>query len=151
MSLVEESWLRANVNESDSLAAVKVAFTALAEGTVTQPPVMQLQFAQTGGETCIKSAFLGGRPIAAVKIASGFYNNPQREPPLPSGSGVIIVLDASTGLPLALLSDGGFLTDMRTGAAGALAVELLAPRRKLKKIAIIGAGAQARCTFMQRN
>jgi ornithine cyclodeaminase len=111
-----------------------------------QPPVMQLQFPESQGETCIKSAFLGGRPVAAVKVASGFYKNTQRDPPLPSSSGLMLVMDATTGVPLAVLADGGFLTDLRTGAAGALAVELFTPKRTLKKVAIIGSGIQARCT-----
>ena len=38
------------------------------------------------------------------------------------------VFDAATGLPVALLLDNGFLTDIRTGAAGAVAADLLAPR-----------------------
>ncbi|MFH1763481.1 MAG: hypothetical protein ABIF09_04735, partial [Gemmatimonadota bacterium] len=45
--------------------------------------------------------------------------------------------------PLALLQDNGYLTEFRTGGAGALAVRLLAPEGPLKA-AVIGAGSQAR-------
>lgn len=141
MKIVEEEWLREKITEEDALEAVKIAFTALGEKKVAQPPVQQLQFFGHG-ETCIKSAYLLGRPYATVKVASGFYQNIDKG--LPSGSGLMMVLDAKTGFPSAILQDGGFLTDLRTAGAGALAVDLLVPRRSLKKIAIIGSGIQAR-------
>jgi len=53
------------------------------------------------------------------------------------------VFDATTGFPLALLRDNGYLTELRTGAAGALAARLLAPDHRLK-VGVIGAGSQAR-------
>lgn len=82
------------------------------------------------------------RHYYAVKAASGFYDNPKAG--LPSGSGLMMIFDAKTGFPRAVLQDGGYLTDLRTGAAGALAVDLLAPLRKLNKVAIIGTGSQGR-------
>ena len=53
------------------------------------------------------------------------------------------VFDASTGLPAALLLDNGFLTDLRTGAAGAVAAEALAPP-SITTVGVIGSGVQAR-------
>jgi ornithine cyclodeaminase len=80
-------------------------------------------------------------PHIAVKIASGFYDNATRG--LPSGSGLIAVFDAETGLPSALLLDNGFLTDVRTGAAGAVAADVLA-RRNIAVVGVVGSGIQAR-------
>jgi len=139
--VVDEAWLRLHVREAEALEAVKIAFTALGTGSLTQPPVQQLSFPGKG-ETCIKSAYLKGQPYGVVKIASGFPGNIDRG--LPSGSGMMIVLDANTGAPRAVLQDGGYLTDLRTGAAGALAVDLLCRATKLGKIAILGSGVQAR-------
>jgi ornithine cyclodeaminase len=53
------------------------------------------------------------------------------------------LFDAATGLPLGLLFDNGFLTDIRTGAAGAVAADCLA-RRQVDTIGVIGSGVQAR-------
>jgi len=53
------------------------------------------------------------------------------------------VFDATTGLPVALLLDNGFLTDIRTAAAGALAADLLA-RRAIDVVGVLGSGVQAR-------
>jgi ornithine cyclodeaminase len=55
---------------------------------------------------------------------------------------MLLVFDAVTGYPLALLRDNGYLTDLRTGAAGALAARLLAPARP-GRVAVVGSGAQA--------
>jgi ornithine cyclodeaminase len=53
------------------------------------------------------------------------------------------LFDASTGFPAALLLDNGFLTDIRTAAAGALAADLLA-RQRIETVGVIGSGVQAR-------
>jgi ornithine cyclodeaminase len=102
---------------------------------------MALDVEPVGGEVHVKGAYLHGAPIFAVKVASGFYANAKRG--LPSGSGLVLVFDAATGFPLALLQDNGHLTDLRTAAAGALAAKLLAPE-SLGTVAILGSGVQAR-------
>ncbi len=56
---------------------------------------------------------------------------------------MVVVFDALTGFPLALLLDNGYLTELRTAGAGALAVRLLTPERPLR-VGVIGAGSQAR-------
>src|SRR5258708_21939149 len=53
------------------------------------------------------------------------------------------VCDAASGLPVALLLDTGFLTDIRTGAAGAVAADVLAPST-VTTVGVLGAGLQAR-------
>jgi ornithine cyclodeaminase len=141
MKLVGEERLRELVGEVEALAAVENAFRALAEGRVVQPPPLGMDLEGVQGEVHVKGAFLEGEPVFAMKVASGFYRNSQRG--LPTGSGLVLVFDAETGFPLALLQDNGFLTELRTGAAGALAVRLLAPERPLS-MAVIGAGSQAR-------
>src|SRR5207237_7346384 len=93
------------------------------------------------GEFHVKTAFIEGVPHVAVKIASGFFDNPAKG--LPSGSGLMAVFDASTGMPAAMLLDNGFLTDIRTGAAGAIAADVLAPEN-IASVGILGSGIQAR-------
>jgi ornithine cyclodeaminase len=80
-------------------------------------------------------------PHIAVKVASGFHDNPDKG--LPSGSGLMVLFDAATGLPSGLLLDNGFLTDIRTGAAGALAADHLA-LPVITTVGVIGSGLQAR-------
>jgi ornithine cyclodeaminase/alanine dehydrogenase-like protein (mu-crystallin family) len=61
---------------------------------------------------------------------------------LPAIHAAVLVLDATTGRPVALM-DGTRLTALRTGAAGGLSVELLA-RPDASVVALFGAGVQAR-------
>ncbi|MGD2152677.1 MAG: hypothetical protein PVG79_05370 [Gemmatimonadales bacterium] len=141
MRVVEEAEIRAAVKEPEALASAEKAFRAMAEGGVALPPPMGLEVTEARGEVHVKSAYLKGSPIFAVKIASGFYGNVERG--LPSGSGLILVFDATTGFPAALLADNGYLTDLRTGAAGALAARLLAPA-SVGQVAMLGTGTQGR-------
>jgi ornithine cyclodeaminase len=141
MKVISEIHLRRLVGEDEALEAVETAFRALAEGRVVQPPPLGMDLEGVRGEVHVKGACLQGEPVFAVKVASGFYGNPERG--LPTGSGLVLVFDASTGFPLALLQDNGFLTELRTGGAGALAARLLAPDRPLTT-GVIGAGSQAR-------
>jgi ornithine cyclodeaminase/alanine dehydrogenase-like protein (mu-crystallin family) len=141
MRVVGEDRLRELVGEDEALRAVETAFLALAQGRVVQPPPMGMDLDEEKGEVHVKGAYLRGEPVFGVKVASGFYGN--RERGLPTGSGLVLVFDAGTGFPLALLQDNGYLTELRTGGAGALAVRLLTPDRPLA-VALVGAGSQAR-------
>ena len=96
-----------------------------ARGARYVPAVINLECRRPDGEFHIKTAYIEGVPHIAVKVASGFYDNPAKGPAerIRTDGG----LHAATGLPAALLLDNGFLTDIRTGAAGAVAADLLAP------------------------
>ena len=56
--------------------------------------------------------------------------------------GIFIVCDAANGFPLAVFQENRYLTDLRTGAAGAISVRHFASA-KHKKVAFIGTGAIA--------
>ena len=59
----------------------------------------------------------------------------------------MLLFSQQTGELVAILLDEGYLTDVRTGVAGAIAARHLAPRR-VERIGIVGTGIQARssCT-----
>jgi ornithine cyclodeaminase/alanine dehydrogenase-like protein (mu-crystallin family) len=139
--IVDEPTLRSVITPAIAVDAMREAFVADGEGRAHVPAVINLEIPSASGEFHVKTAFIEGVPHVAVKIASGFYDNPARG--LPSGSGLMAVFDAATGLPAALLLDNGFLTDIRTGAAGAVAADVLAPER-ITTVGIIGSGLQAR-------
>jgi ornithine cyclodeaminase len=89
----------------------------------------------------VKAGYVHGGPSYAVKIVSGFPGNPGLG--LPANDGMVVVFDAETGAPAALLLDGGLLTEVRTGAAGGVAARHLAPSHP-GAIAMIGTGGQSR-------
>jgi ornithine cyclodeaminase len=138
---IEEAALRAAITPAVAVYAMREAFRADGEGRAHVPAVINLDVPAHRGEFHVKTALIEGVPHVAVKIATGFYDNPARG--LPSGSGLMAVFDATTGLPAALLLDNGFLTDIRTGAAGAIAAEALAPRQ-VATVGVLGSGLQAR-------
>ena len=139
--IIDEAALRAVVTPSLAVRVIRDAFVADGEGRAHVPAVINLDVPTARGEFHIKTAYIDGVPYIAVKVASGFYDNPARG--LPSGSGLMAVFSADTGLPAALLFDNGFLTDIRTGAAGAVAADLLG-RGSITTVGVIGSGIQAR-------
>ena len=139
--VVGEDRIRAAVDEAAALEAARRAFLALADGRASLPPPMSLELPGALGEVHVKGAALAKDDVFAVKVASGFYRNPDLG--LPTGSGLMLVFDATTGFPVAVLLDNGYLTEIRTAAAGALAVQHLTPNRPLR-VAVLGAGSQAR-------
>jgi ornithine cyclodeaminase len=139
--IIEEAALRAVMTPARAVEAMREAFRADGDGRTLVPPVINLDIPAAHGEFHVKTAHIDGVPHVAVKIASGFYDNPGKG--LPSGSGLMAVFDATTGLPVALLLDNGYLTDVRTGAAGALAADYLA-RRTMTTVGVVGSGVQAR-------
>jgi ectoine utilization protein EutC len=136
-----EAEIRGLIGPAAALPAVRDAFAALARGEATLPGVIGFDVPAHQGEVHVKGAYLHGAPYYSIKEAAGFYANSERG--LPVGSGLVLVFDATTGFLAAILFDNGYLTELRTGAAGALAADLLA-RRRVGRVAVIGAGSQAR-------
>ncbi|MFG6147072.1 cyclodeaminase [Halobacillus sp. B23F22_1] len=120
---------------------IESAFTDLTTKQVIMPPIMRIDVPRNNGEVDIKSAYIEGVDSFAVKLSSGFFDNPKRG--LPSANGMMILLSAVTGEPLAVFADNGLLTDLRTAAAGAVAARVLS-REDSRVAGVIGTGSQAR-------
>ncbi|MES0128669.1 cyclodeaminase [Mesorhizobium sp. M0029] len=141
MTILTEKELRTIVTlDLDAVACVENAFRALATLPVAMPPILRLDIHEQRGEVDVKSAYVPGIDGFAVKISSGFFDNPKLG--LPSGGGMMVLLSARTGVVEALLLDNGYLTDVRTAAAGAVAAKHLS-RPDSSVAAIFGAGVQA--------
>lgn len=142
VQVLTETELRAAVGLGrDELAAVEAVFPLVSAGAGSMPPIMRIDVPEHNGEVDIKAAYLPGFDGIAVKLSAGFFDNPARG--LPSLGGLMIVLDTQTGVPAAALFDNGYLTDLRTALAGAVAADHLA-RRDASVAAIVGGGMQAR-------
>src|SRR3989475_11585972 len=139
--LLSELEIRELIGPVEALPAVRDAFVRLARGEAIVPGAIHLDVPNSGAAVHVKGAHLQGSRFFTIKVASGSYANPQRR--LPVGSGIVLVFDSTTGFPKAVLFDNGYLTDLRTGAAGALAADLLA-RPEVDRVGIIGVGTQAR-------
>jgi len=123
-----------------AIEAVKNAFIQLSTGQVDMPLRTALHVPRHRGVALFMPAYLGAEDQMAVKIASVFEENAIKG--LPLIHSLIVVVDTSTGEPIAVM-DGTYLTALRTGAASGVATDLLA-RKDARTVAILGAGAQGR-------
>ncbi|WP_137389911.1 ectoine utilization protein EutC [Rhodoligotrophos defluvii] len=142
MTVLTEAELRRIVPlDQAAVDCVEQAFLALATKAVAMPPILRLDIPEHRGEVDVKTAYVPGLDGFAIKISPGFFDNPKLG--LPSLNGLMVLFSARTGLVEALLLDNGYLTDVRTAAAGAVAAKHLA-RPDAAVAAVLGAGAQAR-------
>lgn len=116
-------------------------FIAYSEKKAVIPPVGHLEFAQPPGDVHIKYGYIDDVDTYVIKIASGFYENPQLN--LSTSNGMMIACKKTTGEIESILLDEGHLTDVRTGLAGAVVAKALTPKT-VDRIGVIGTGIQAR-------
>ncbi len=123
------------------LPIIEEAFKSLSKGLVMMPPITRIDIEKYNGETDVKAAYVEGLDSFAIKIASGFFDNPKRG--LPSSNGLMVLLDSKTGVVKSVLLDEGYLTDTRTAIAGAIATKYLS-NQNANSVGVIGAGIQAK-------
>ena len=140
MVILNESEIRGLVDADGARAAVADGFRALHRGEATLASVISLPFSRPEGLAHVKAGHLHADAVWTVKVSADFDpggGNPTRH------SGLMLVMSSEDGSLVGTLVDNGYLTELRTGAAGAIAAELLA-RRDATTVAIVGAGSQAR-------
>jgi ornithine cyclodeaminase len=141
IKLLSEADLRQLVPlDLDSVSCIEDAFVALAGGKVVMPPILSMAITDFNGEVDVKTAYVPGIDSFAIKMSPGFFDNPKLG--LPSTSGLMALFSARTGMLEALLLDNGYLTDVRTASAGAVAARHLS-NPDASKACILGAGTQA--------
>ncbi|MBP2145018.1 alanine dehydrogenase [Methanofollis sp. W23] len=117
--------------------AIERGFREHGEGRVQMPAKVYVYFEK--GDFRTMPASLPGLGIAGVKIVNVHPENPMIG--LPTVMALTVILDPETGVPEAVLN-ATLLTDLRTGAAGAVAAKYLAPKRSVT-LGVIGSGRQA--------
>lgn len=142
MLILNADEIRKALPMKDAIEAMKQAYTSLSDGKAEAPLRSRLPVPPHDGLTLFMPAFVNDKKsqALAVKVVSIFPHNLQRNLPLIFAT--VLVLEADTGKPVALL-EGSSLTSIRTGAASGLATDLLS-RPDSRVAAIFGAGAQGR-------
>jgi ornithine cyclodeaminase/alanine dehydrogenase-like protein (mu-crystallin family) len=136
VKIITADQVRASLKLSDLIEPMRNAFKAFSRGDASDA----IGFLRpNGGEVHIKSGFMAGSKVFAVKVSAGFQENMARGNPV--WDGAVMAFDASTGAPVAIVQDGGLLTDWRTAVAGAVASHALA-RGDAKTLGVIGTGIQ---------
>jgi alanine dehydrogenase len=131
--------VEATVSPERAVDVVRDAFVAYARGEWSMPSKVYVP-AYPAGDFRAMPALGGG--FALLKWVTSFPGNPELG--LPTVTGLVLVSDASTGMPVAVL-DAGSVTALRTGAAAVLAAETLG-REDAETAAVIGAGVNGRAT-----
>ncbi len=126
------------ITMEDAISAVEDGFKAYNSGKTVTPFPVALQVPDHKGDIHIKPGYIKGYETYCIKIASGFY---EKEPA--SIHGMLLLFDSRTGEPLCFEVDRGYITDLRTAAAGAVAARALAKKR-VRKVSVLGTGTQAR-------
>ncbi|MCS7144155.1 MAG: alanine dehydrogenase [Archaeoglobaceae archaeon] len=124
------------ITMKEAISAVEEAFKDHALSKAIMPPKIYLNFDQ--GDLRAMPAFIMG--YAGVKWVNSHPKNPEKG--LPSVMAILTLNDPSTGFPLAVM-DATFLTSLRTGAAGGVAIKYLA-RKDSRIFGFVGCGRQAR-------
>ena len=140
MRILSADDVRRAVTMPAAIDAVASAFVQLSTGRATVPLRTHLQQHTHESHTFVMPALLEESSGLGLKVVSVFPHNAARHN-LPVIHALVVVLDAATGQPAAVL-DGSYLTALRTGAASGVATRALA-RHDARVLAIIGAGAQA--------
>ncbi|MBA3991868.1 MAG: ornithine cyclodeaminase family protein [Propionibacteriales bacterium] len=141
----DEDLIRSSITIEDAITTARTAFTAAANEATSSPPPWHLAIRRGDGsalgEAHVKGAHLPGSRRFTIKTSTGFPGNALTG--RATSGGFSTVFDAETGELEAVLLDNGYLTELRTGAAGALVNDILAPQT-FAVAAVIGTGGQAR-------
>ncbi|MGC8816729.1 MAG: alanine dehydrogenase [Candidatus Hadarchaeum sp.] len=146
--LLSKKEIEGLISMREVINAVEKAFIAKGLGKVQMPPKSYINFEKYGGDFRVMPAYLEDMDAAGVKIVNVHPRNP-KEHRLPTVMATILLLDPKTGAPLTIM-DGTLITNLRTGAGGAVAAKYLA-RRDSRVVAMLGAGVQARTQLLGLN
>jgi alanine dehydrogenase len=138
--------VEAAVSPERAVEVVRDAFVAYARGEWSMPSKVYVPAYPAGDFRAMPAL---GSGFALLKWVTSFPGNPELG--LPTVTGLVLLSDASNGMPVAVL-DAGAVTALRTGAAAVLAAETLG-RPDANSAAVVGAGVNGRAvarTFLAR-
>jgi alanine dehydrogenase len=127
------------VATEDAVRAVEEAFLAYGQGRVNMPPKTYLYLPKGDFRAMYGEVELNGHWVCGLKWVNVHPDNPARG--LPTVMAKILLNDPETGIELADL-EGTLITDLRTGAAGAVAAKYMA-RPGPAAVGLVGSGVQA--------
>ena len=127
------------ISMAEAVEVVKDAFVQLSLKQAQAPVRTSLNLEERGDVALIMPAYLSKTKALGTKMVTVLPQNPQIS--LPAVQGLVVLFDASSGFPLAIL-EGTHLTRFRTGAATGAATQILS-RKDSRNLALFGAGGQS--------
>ena len=145
MKIINRSELTDLIKFEDIFTKTKRAYQLFSQGKTITPPFTVFTIPESKGSVHFKCGYVPGEQYFAMKYSGAFYGNEKLG--LSNFLGLFTVFNAKTGEVEAIIDDKGYLTDYRTGVAGAIATSTLA-NPDSQTVAIIGTGVQARMQLM---
>lgn len=139
MKIIEAAQAREKLDMKTCIGLMREAFVALEDGTAMQP-LRSVNVIPHGNSFGFMPAYLGDNDYFGAKVITAFHDNIGTE--YPSHMGYVMMFESVHGSFVGM-ADCAVITEVRTGAVSGVATDLLA-RKDAKKLAMIGAGAQAR-------
>jgi ornithine cyclodeaminase/alanine dehydrogenase len=140
--LLKKEEVRGLIAMKEVIGAVEEAYRSFSGGKVIQPGYMGIHLDAPRGEIDFKAGYSSSLETISLKASSGGFGENPKIHGLPTGMGTILLFDARS-CALVCIMDGSLITGLRTGAAGAVSVKVLA-RKDARRITSIGNGNQAR-------
>ncbi len=136
MLVIGRDELKSLVHMDEAIDVVAKGFADLSSAKAVVP--LRTVISTANGDVLFMPGYVPSLGSVAVKVVSVFPGNLNKG--MPSVMAAVVLLDASSGQPLALI-EGTYFTALRTGAAGGLAIKLLS-RVNASKVLLFGAGKQ---------
>lgn len=136
--IINKEQIETIIDMNDVIEADEKAYSYKCDNKAELFPIVTHSFEDGVSEFDIKSGSMDGAGIFGMKLVSAFEGNDKYD--LPRLTGTILVFDRETGM-LKSMMDGGLITNMRTGAAGAVGCKYLA-RPESEVLLLVGTGAQ---------
>ena len=111
------------ISMKEVIQEVREVYRLKSQGKSVIWPLVNYEFVDEHAAMDIRSGYIKGVQLHGLKMLNNFPEN--REKGLPPFNGIMMVYDSNTGIPVSVM-DASYVTCMRTGAAGALGVDLLA-------------------------
>ena len=140
MEIIDKSKILDLLKGLNLESLISEGFIAYSNRLTVIPPVGELLFENPPGDVHIKYGYIRNEKYYVIKLASGFPNN--QDLGLTNSQGMMLLFEQKTGVPVSVLLDNGYLTDIRTAVAGQICAKVLSNR--IDTIGIIGTGIQAR-------
>lgn len=141
MEFIKREELNNLINFDEVFAKTKRAYQLFSQGKTITPPFTVFTIPESKGSVHFKCGYVPGEKYFAMKYSGAFYGNANLGKS--NFLGLFTVFNAQTGEVEAIIDDKGYLTDYRTGVAGAIATSTLANSNS-RTVAMIGTGVQAR-------
>ncbi len=140
LRIISRHEIRSALSFETLIPALAQGFRDYHSGKAVVAPITNIDVSDYNGEMHIKPGYMIGSDWLCVKIATCYYDNPSVG--LPTRDGLVVLSNLRNGRIEALLCDAGLITDMRTAGSSAVAIEALAPDRRVR-LGLVGAGTQA--------